>query len=166
VFVLVQDVGETIASVDVEVGEPVWVGDRFGQRLEWSGVRDALMGSMGVVVHLVCAEGVQEMPLVVDQGSVEKFSTAGPYPPLHDRVHPGGSGAAADGRDPSVGEDRVEQGWVLPVAVADEVAGGRAGVAEVHSEVAGSLGDPGGGWVRGAPSIRTRRVECSITARM
>jgi hypothetical protein len=51
VFVLAQDAAEPGASVDIEVGEPVWVGDRFGQRLEWSGVRDALMGP----VVLQCA---------------------------------------------------------------------------------------------------------------
>jgi len=42
-FVLVQDAAETIASTDVEAGKPVRIGDRFGQRLEWSGVGDALV---------------------------------------------------------------------------------------------------------------------------
>jgi hypothetical protein len=89
------------------------------------------------------------MPLVPDQGSVEEFPAAGAYPPFHDRVHPWDSDAAAYNRDPGVGEDRVEQRRVFTVAVADEVVGGRAGVVEVHGEVAGGLGDPGRGGVRG-----------------
>jgi hypothetical protein len=38
---------------------------------------------------------------------------------------------------------------VLPVAVADEVAGVGPGILQIHHEVAGDLGDPRGGWVRG-----------------
>jgi hypothetical protein len=38
--------------VDVQVGQPVRVGDRFGQWGEWSGVREALMRAVGVVEDL------------------------------------------------------------------------------------------------------------------
>jgi len=48
-FVLVQHAIETVASVDVQVGDPVRVGDRFRQRCQWPGVRDALMWTMVVV---------------------------------------------------------------------------------------------------------------------
>jgi len=54
-FVLVQDAAETIASTDVEAGKPVQIGDRFGQRLEWSGVGDALVRPVSVVERLVFA---------------------------------------------------------------------------------------------------------------
>jgi hypothetical protein len=37
--------------------------------------------------------------------------------------------------DPSVGEDGVEQHWVLPVPVADQVPGVRLDVLQVHHEV-------------------------------
>jgi hypothetical protein len=46
-LVLAEDTAEAVASVDVQVGEPVLVGDRFGQRGEWPGVRDALAKSRG-----------------------------------------------------------------------------------------------------------------------
>jgi len=57
-IVFVEDATEAVTSVDVQVGEPVRVGDRFGQRCEWSGVGDALMRSVLVVEHLVLAQRV------------------------------------------------------------------------------------------------------------
>jgi hypothetical protein len=55
-FVLVQDAAETITSADVQLGELVRVGDRFGQRLQWPIVRDALVRPMLVVEDLVLAQ--------------------------------------------------------------------------------------------------------------
>jgi len=49
VFVLVQDAADAVTSVDVQLDEPGRIGDRFGQRREWSGVGNALVGTMGVV---------------------------------------------------------------------------------------------------------------------
>jgi hypothetical protein len=104
------------------------VGDRFGHRLEWSGVGDALVWAVRVVEDLILAHCMQEMALVPDQCSVEELAAAAAYPPFHDRVHARHPDAAAHDGDPAVGEDRVEQRRVLPVAVADEVAGRRTGV--------------------------------------
>lgn len=53
--VLVEDAAETVMSVDVQMGEPVRVGDRFGQRSRRSDVRDALVWSVLVVEGLVFA---------------------------------------------------------------------------------------------------------------
>ena len=47
-FVLVEDAAEAVTSVDVQVGEPVRVGDRFGQRRERPGVGDALVRPVGL----------------------------------------------------------------------------------------------------------------------
>jgi diguanylate cyclase (GGDEF)-like protein len=58
-FVLVQHSAEAVASVDGQVGEPVRVGDRFGQRGEWSGVGDALVRTMLVIEDLKLAQHVQ-----------------------------------------------------------------------------------------------------------
>jgi hypothetical protein len=80
VFVLVQHTAKAITSVDVQTGEPVRGGDRLGQRGEWPGVRDALMGRVRVVEDLVLAQRVQQMPLVPDQGAVQQFAAAGPHP--------------------------------------------------------------------------------------
>src|SRR5439155_24174004 len=55
VLVLAENAAEAVTSMDVEVGEPVRVGDRFGQRGEWSGVGDALVRAVGVVEDLVLA---------------------------------------------------------------------------------------------------------------
>ncbi|SCL36174.1 hypothetical protein GA0070624_5478 [Micromonospora rhizosphaerae] len=57
-FILVQDAAEAVTSADVEVCDPVWIGERFGQWMEWSGVRDAPMGAVGVVMPLVFVQGV------------------------------------------------------------------------------------------------------------
>jgi hypothetical protein len=43
-FVFVQGAAEAVASSHVEAGDPAGVGERFGQRVQWSGVRDALGG--------------------------------------------------------------------------------------------------------------------------
>jgi hypothetical protein len=47
-FVFVKYAAEAVVSVDVQVGEPVGVGDRLGWRGEWPGVGDALMCTMFV----------------------------------------------------------------------------------------------------------------------
>ena len=49
------------------------------------------------------------------------------------------------------GVDGVERGGELGVAIADEESEASAGVVEVHEQVAGLLGDPGAGGVRGDP---------------
>ena len=65
-FVLVQDAPKAITSMDVQVGDPMGVGDRFGRRGEWSGVRDALMRPVPVVEDLELAQGVHQVSLVED----------------------------------------------------------------------------------------------------
>ena len=148
-FVFVDDAAEAVASADGEVRDLVWIGDRFGQWLQWSGVRDAPVGPMFVVVPLVLAQRVQEVALVPDQCAVEQFAAAGLDPPFHDRVHAGHPDAAEHDLDPGVGEDRVEHRRVLAVAVADQEPCPAAGVLQVHGEVADGLGDPGRGRVGG-----------------
>ena len=57
-FILVQYAAQAVTSVDVELCDLVWIGERLGQWMEWSGVRDASMGPVGVVMPLVLAQGV------------------------------------------------------------------------------------------------------------
>jgi hypothetical protein len=47
--VLVEDAAEAIASPDVETGYLVRIGDRHGQRVQRTGVGDALMRAVSVV---------------------------------------------------------------------------------------------------------------------
>jgi hypothetical protein len=42
--VFVEESGEAITSADVQVRDRGWVGDRLGERAQWSSVRDAPMG--------------------------------------------------------------------------------------------------------------------------
>jgi hypothetical protein len=53
--------------------------------------------------------------LFSEQGTVEQFATAGPHPSLHHGVHARNSYAGEHDLDSGVGEDRVEQRWVLAV---------------------------------------------------
>jgi hypothetical protein len=55
VFVLVEDTSEAAGSADVEMSQVIRVGDRFGQRYEWSNVGDALVRPVCVVTRLKLA---------------------------------------------------------------------------------------------------------------
>jgi hypothetical protein len=37
----VEEAAEAVTAVDVQVGEPVWTGDQFGQRCQWPDVGNA-----------------------------------------------------------------------------------------------------------------------------
>ena len=52
-LVLVQDAAEAVASVDVEMGEPVGFGDRFGQGTEWCGACESAVGPVLLVEELL-----------------------------------------------------------------------------------------------------------------
>jgi hypothetical protein len=54
-LVFAEDAAEAVMSVEVEAGELLRVGDRCGQRGERSGVREALVRSVGVVEGFVFA---------------------------------------------------------------------------------------------------------------
>jgi hypothetical protein len=68
-FILMEDAAEAVMSVDVQVSELVTVDDRLGQGGEWSGVEDAPVRAMLVVVAFVLAQGVQQVSLVEGSGS-------------------------------------------------------------------------------------------------
>ncbi len=148
-FVFVEESAETIASADMQPCDRGGVGHRLGQRTQGPGVRDAPMGTVTVMVPLVLPYGVQKMHPIPEQHPVEQFVAAGLDPPFHDRVHARHPHTAEHDGDAGVGEDRVEQGRVLPVAVTDEVPDLVSDVVEIHDEVAGRLGHPVGGRVRG-----------------
>jgi hypothetical protein len=65
------------------------------------------------------------------------------------RPDPGHLNTAQHGRDAGVGEDGIEEGGVLAVAIANDVPDPAFGVVQIHGEVAGGLRDPGGGRVGG-----------------
>jgi hypothetical protein len=55
VAVLVEDAAKPVSSVDLQVGEATWTGDRLRQRREGSGIGDALVRAVVVVERLVLA---------------------------------------------------------------------------------------------------------------
>jgi hypothetical protein len=140
------------------------IGDRRGQRVQWSGVGDALVRSMPVAEGFELPERVEKVSLVPDEGAVQEFAAAGLYPPFHDRVHARYPHSAEHDLDAGVGEDGVEQGGELPVAVpvmnrARQSASSRSmtrffAVCVTQDAVGCAV----------APRIRIRRLACSITA--
>jgi|SRR6266545_4836537 len=89
------------------------------------------------------------MAFIPDQRAVEQLVAAALDPAFHDGVHAGHLDAAEHDLDIGVGEDRVEQGGELAVAVTDKVPRCAAGVVEVHGEVSYGLRYPGGGGMGG-----------------
>jgi hypothetical protein len=105
---------------------------------------------MAVVVVLVLAEHGGAVPRVDDQGAVEEFAAdAAADEAFGDRVGPRRPYRWLDDADVGSGEDGVERGGELGVAVSDEVPEATAGGVEVHEQVAGLLGQPGTGGMRG-----------------
>jgi Helix-turn-helix domain len=98
VLVFVKDTTDAITPVDVQPGELVRVGDRFGHRFQRPDVRDSLMWSVEVAEALVFPKRMQQVPLVPDECAVQQFAAAGPHPAFHDRVH-AASGCAQHDRD-------------------------------------------------------------------
>src|SRR3954452_6391527 len=104
---------------------------------------------MAAVVMLVLAEHGGGVALVDDQDAVEEFSADRADEAFGDRVGPRCLPRRFDDRDVDGGEDGVEGGGELGVAVADEEPESLTGVVEVYEQVAGLLGEPGCGGVRG-----------------
>lgn len=57
-IVFVEEAAEAIVSVDAQARACRGIGERFGQRLQGSGVRDAPVRPVVVVVTFVLAQGV------------------------------------------------------------------------------------------------------------
>ena len=89
------------------------------------------------------------MSLVDDQDAVEEFAADGADEAFGDRVGPRRAHRCPDDLDVDGGEDGVEGRGELGVAVADQEPEAPAGVVEVHGQVAGLLGQPRAGRVRG-----------------
>ena len=89
--------------------------------------------------------------MVDDQDVVEAFAADGADEAFGDRVRPRCPHRGPDDPDVGAGEDGVEGGGELGVAVADQEPEPVGAVVEVHEQVAGLLGDPGAGRVGGDP---------------
>ncbi|MFF2502386.1 hypothetical protein ACFVTY_03185 [Streptomyces sp. NPDC058067] len=76
-----QDATQAFTPSYVEAGDLPRIGDRLWQEAQRAGIRNALMGSMGVVEVFELAQSLEQMPLVPDQGSIEELAPAG-LPPV------------------------------------------------------------------------------------
>lgn len=81
--VLVEGAAETVASADVQPGDPPGIGDRDGPWCQRRVLVECVMWAVGVVVVLELPQYVQEMALVPDQRPVEGFASAGECPAFH-----------------------------------------------------------------------------------
>ncbi len=66
-FVFIEEAAEAVPSADVQVCDCGWVGDRLGELAQRSGIRDAPMGPVRVVVPLILPQGVEQVRLVADE---------------------------------------------------------------------------------------------------
>jgi hypothetical protein len=98
---------------------------------------------------LELAQGVQQVPLVPDQGPVKQLAAAGLHLPFHDRVHPRHLDPAEHDLDIRILKHGVEQAGKLAVTVSDQEPRSAAGIFKIHDEVSRGLSDPGGSGMRG-----------------
>src|ERR1017187_2762169 len=89
------------------------------------------------------------MALIPDKGAVQQLAAASADPAFGDLVHAGRPDVTEHGRDPGVGEDRVECGGEVRAAAADHEPDPICLVAKVHDQVACLLGGPRAGWMQG-----------------
>jgi len=87
--------------------------------------------------------------LIDDEDAVEEFATDGADEAFGDGVGPRRPHRRFDDGDVDGPQDGIEGCCELGVAIADEEPESPAGVVEVHGEVAGQLGQPRSGRVRG-----------------
>ena len=66
-FIFVDDSAEAVTSTNIQVRDRGQIGDRFRQRLQRSGVGDAPVGPVPVVMPLVLVQRVQQMRLIPHQ---------------------------------------------------------------------------------------------------
>ena len=100
-------------------------------------------------MQLVLAKHQRRVTLVDDQDAIEEFTPDGAHEASGDGVGPRRPHRRPDDPDIDGGEDGVEARGEFGVAIADEEPEPLTGGVEVHGEVAGLLGQPRAGRVRG-----------------
>ena len=144
-LIFVDQAAEPVASSDtLQIGRGV-----LGKGSLGSGLAQRAMWAVVVVVPLVLPKHGRGVALVDDQEAVEEFSTDRADEAFGDRVGARCLHRRLDDLDVDGGEDGVEGGGELGVAVADEEPESSTGVVEVHEQVAGLLGEPSCGGVGG-----------------
>src|SRR5262245_53059069 len=111
------------------------------------------MRPSGVVVPYVDAENVLELAAADDQEPVEALAADAADPALDVRVGVRRPNRRADAPDAFAGEDGIERGGELAVAVVDKEAHLAAALVEVDQQVARLLQHPSGVWVPRAGEV-------------
>lgn len=147
-LVLVEGAAEVVTSADVEVGELLRIGDRWGQDVQRPA---SAMPWWGRWELSCCSNSFRAwsrwrwfQTRVPSSSSRRQVCTRR----SHERVHPRHPDPAEYDLDPRILKDGAEQGGVLPDTVADHEPGPAAGILENRDEVPGGLRHPGGGRVR------------------
>ena len=104
--------------------------------------------SVRVVMLDVLAEDCLEVTASEDERPVEAVAPHGADPPLADRFGPGCLDWGLDYPGALGGEDGVEGGGELRVAISDEELDGICLLGELHRDVAGTLSHPCGHRIR------------------
>jgi hypothetical protein len=86
--VLVEGAAEPVPSADIEVRDPLRIGNRFRERARWCGSPECPVGPVLVIEVLELPERVQEVALVPDERPVQQLTPAAADPAFHDRVAP------------------------------------------------------------------------------
>jgi hypothetical protein len=90
-------------------------------------------------------EDVLEMPPTEDQQVVKQLAPNGAHPAFGKGVRPRGPVGDSDDPHPFAGEDLVKSRRKLGISIAEQEAGADLSSLEAPGQVAGLLGDPGGG---------------------
>lgn len=135
---------EPVASDDLDVGV---YGIR--ERPERTGVVQCPMRPVPVEMGLILGQDLAQVRGVDDKHPVEDLVAHAACPAFHDRVHAGRLGRGEHDPDARGAEHFVEHRRELGVAVTDQEFEVACVVAQVEHQVAGLLGDPCGGRVRG-----------------
>ncbi|WP_276097218.1 hypothetical protein [Streptomyces silvisoli] len=89
------------------------------------------------------------MPLAGDEEAVGALGAQSAYPPLREGVRPRALRRGLDDLDVVAGEDGVESGGELGIAIADEEPEAPGPLAQVHQQIPGELPYPHAGRIRG-----------------
>ena len=101
-----------------------------------------LVRAVPVVVARELAEDRSKVPFVVDKHPVGALGSCGPYPSFGVTVRARGPRRGLDYHHARTGEDLVEGGGELGVAVPDEEAEGTCPLFKIHEQVASLLSGP------------------------
>jgi hypothetical protein len=126
-----------------------------GRIVAWRAKLHRSMWPFVVVVGCVPGEDKPQVVFAEDQDAVGEFGSGGADEAFGVAVRSGTSWWDLHGLDAGAGENGVERGGELAVAVADQEPEGGDTVVEVHQQIASLLGRPGSSRMASAPRMCT-----------